>query len=1469
MGNTKKHIPKSKEKRNFLQENSSIKLREYNSNNENITYEFEIKKVLSSGSSCVCYRAVRRFENGLTEYGTLKEFNPSDPLSEAYREPLDAGDYANQLYARSSNLCFFKKDRDEFYQSYKKLSKIIEADEKNDSFFAPIRIFRGISRPNDSDNATIYIWTAGDSRLKSFDEHLNELGNRLSSQLDNPSCDINLLLAYELHIILQAIKALALGIKSLHSNGLLHLDIKPSNFGIRDLGSNNGDNISVELFDINSFYSNGDALKFYGTKYFSAPELRGEATYNRYKISNKTDIYSLGATLYNSIIFNASGRGLFEQDMFRKINVNLSNSLLIRHSEYNSIAELRDVLGEILKRSLARNAGDYTENIENYYGVEGFIRDIAKADEIVNAQISQALKAGDGNKAILTIVNKEDYYSEKLDGGAVSSIQCMLYDNPLYDYVDENGRLSLLVLGAGAFGEKFINISFELCQIKNCYLDMTVVTNDEMDEKRYLSEHPEFANFFRVNGVPAKHSKYGEYGSINFVKTKDLRKDKDLQYLEKLLFGKVFNYAFISLLDDGLNLKIACELAKSNIISSDINGRAIINFITYKDVDAQREQQVIMALQGEKYSVLSDNFEKTALLAEKKNIFINPVQIRNTLINHKDYSYLCDMAFNSHLIWERGLNIDIKKAYDKFKRSYNNISSFAYALSVKYKLHSVGLNLEDVTTAPSREEREKALKNITKQFKDRLGIGIDENEKTSEQRENYDSLIYFEHRRWVTNIICSSSYTLLEEKDYINLKSTNKDVANRKHACILPSNARLSLSYEEWTELSNWDRADIENEPFFKELDPLDRMSVVIHRRFVEASKEVSYGSIESDARVIRKNLQGKAQALASFEAYMFALQKLYKMVKACEKGEARGLSREIAENILSSYAKRLEIFKNCITDGIVNKSIVEERIKSIDSALAPVKQAGSFTDYKALDQMLVCNIPFILNYNSSLRLFTAFTCETENNKWYENVAAAIIINPAVITYVAYIEKETAEENIEKLKTALLGVARVMDSHSLQTDISLLLYSDSLVYNSAELINEIKMISPRIIQVDIVEVKETELDGRIKALLEYNQNSQIGFNGLQLSDGKISNIIEKQEGIWLSKFRFNCADNSFDGVDNDYVFFEDIPFRSCASIEDMFALRLKAVASKQPELHRDYKAIWENCYFGEDSKDALEKSKGWRELCRKIKSQAQKGERLLDAPKADKSAKKESVCIFVPAFCRDGIQKLLSRCSDIGEVENLEITEHNSLMFKLSFTASTELKNAVFELFKNPYLLCDAEKISVFEENGRIVAELEGLLLSDFSVDSLSADAGKAFEFLVESGYLIPVCEKSYCFASSQIKELLTDENKLPELYTYYQLIENGSFDDVKFDVSLQNNNLISLVAIKDFKTQLTEFDSANEKYEKLKRNGNEFGINPSLVVINDNANGENAEQGIKIVSNLDEINQISEKLISIMNSKE
>lgn len=1464
----------------------SIKLLAETSKGRLVEEDFVIFGVVNTGGSCICYKADRLRENGMTQMGTLKEFYPIDSDNGSRgsgkysyhlkRYDVDEGEFANQLYSDESTRSNFEDAKKEFCQAHYKVQSLIEKNVGSDSYFQTASIYRGISKHAD-DNYTVYVWVPGDSQLESFEDHLQEMQRRVEKEIASPRGNLNLFLANELHFILQSIKALAKGIQVIHQQSLLHLDIKPSNFGVRDLGEKNGDNISVSMFDVNSFYfRDGNCkIKTQGTKYFSAPELSGDrAAYTgNITVGCLSDIFSLGATLYNSIIVNKGGRGFYEVEKFGAIASHLRHSLLFEYSEYTSGVDIIDGLTFVLKRSLARCSEDFADGVTNFECVSEFIDAIDKVDEKVKNVIALGIEEGTDKKATLKIEDREEYYGRVIEGsgGAASSMQCLLYDYPLYNYV-KNGTLNVLVLGAGVFGQKFLDIALELSQISGCYLNVVVASKDKKnDQRRYLESRPEFRNYFRVNGnkplYAEKYASYGnsvycDYGSVRFVEIKSeltMNSEENIAALTKTLgSGEKFGYVFISLADESLNKRIASDLSKTHSLLSE---KSIINFVTYEKFPTENGKYRLSVKRKKGVCIPAD--------ADLSIAEINPVFITESLIaHHQDCNFLHTIGFNCHILWESNLSLDMAKAYETFMSPYYYSASMSIAVSIKYKLHSIGLSLENVRAAKTVEARRIKMLELTKAYREKIGLG--EAVSTEAQKKCLNELTKYEHARWLTNMICSS-HTLLPESEFKFLKSGNKDRAQRKHSCILPSGSEWTLGGEEWTEsLDRWDNPGLTQSNMFKKLDPLDQMSVQLHRHYMNIAKEFSKDKFEAEVEIARRYLTGNYELTVAFNAYITAMYGIMLRKKR------QSTAMKNLDHCESVFSEKLEKINPS------NKDEISKKLKEIKSLFAPIKEAYSFIDYKELDHRILVGLPFVLNYSIQQRLCIPLITEKTDNKWFESVASCMVINPSTVTYMLHVDKPSKIASNEIL-SALSNITKIMDGHNLQTDINLIFYvetgekplSESAV---AEAKAELKRVSDRIDSVDFVELNYYhELNLKIKNTFETIQKSPLRFSAVEINSADISGALSGMlYEMSVPSHRFNSVTMRFGTLDgSDYCWFNDIPFETHLHIEDAFMAHGRLGVYYEPELHMDYDEIWRNC------SNNFYQMESWKALCKALKDKVTADNRILNLlinDKPDENKTKVETAHYLPMFCRAAIEKILTFLADkrVGLVESWDTREHNSTMFCVKFKSEKAVQKAFASLLsKNIYAFADEANIRTVIVKKFASVFLDSLIVENFDFEkalsgmpgpngnSNYTNARKIFRYLIEKGYIVdlsekgfvefgdeePLTEKSFkfCFASPQIKNLLTSEGQLAELYTYYKAVESGFYDEIRTSLEVQRkkdddvDEFIStqefdIVAVKGFSTQFVEVKCCNKLesvfYSKLRSNGENFGINKKLVLV-------------------------------------
>ena len=196
---------------------------------------------IPKGGSCICYNAVLIKEK---KQGKLKEFYPLDESLRLTRREED-----NHIVPAEETKAAFKRARDSFVESYHLLRHVMAKHRKNaelTSFIPDFSIYYACdAEGNRLEDSTAYVFTPAQN-LTVFDKYIEDIHK-------NPHVKPE----HKLFTVLKTVLTLVKCLMILHEKSLLHLDIKPSNFGIpkrkRELLSD-----TITLFDVNTIYAVGE-----------------------------------------------------------------------------------------------------------------------------------------------------------------------------------------------------------------------------------------------------------------------------------------------------------------------------------------------------------------------------------------------------------------------------------------------------------------------------------------------------------------------------------------------------------------------------------------------------------------------------------------------------------------------------------------------------------------------------------------------------------------------------------------------------------------------------------------------------------------------------------------------------------------------------------------------------------------------------------------------------------------------------------------------------------------------------------------------------------------------------------------------------------------------------------------------------------------------------------------------------------
>ena len=1274
---------------------------------------------------------------------------------------------------------FFLDQLEKYLRPYRMLREERLKNKDLNTFMPPFEIFFGDGSDENSAQ-TAYIWTP-EQPVETFKEICDETHKRSKkkSEIKEPE--------KKLFTLLRAIRSLTECICLLHRTGLIHRDIKPSNFGFKK----RDDKIlpeTISLFDIDTVCSVDDEPKIVFTEGYTEPEINFESA------SNLTDIYSIGATLFSAVVVsNDKSCCIYHEEDYDNLKYLVDNSELITASKMNSEPRLRMTLIEILQNTLCRRE-------DRFKTCEELLKKLVKACSYLMPTESR-----DVGKWILKEVEREK--------NVLTAIQYHLYEYPLYKKLPASEKnLNVLVLGFGNYGQKFLDVCLQLGQMVDINFSATVISNDSSDKEIYLSTRPTLKEFFDIDDDKATRGQ--SYGKISFkvatiaknenAANSDAVDDVILELCEKASP----HYVFIALGDDTLN-KSAAIACRNALKSLEID--CLVNF-------AQKEN----------------------LHAKSRGII--PVYVRRDVKTLPMHSEIERMAFNAHLVWEKSLNLDYNDVRKNFLDPYNHDACVSNVLSIKYKLHSIGIDIKEISNSA------EVAKIFVEKKLHRDG------KKNTPEYDLRSKLIFTEHKRWVVEKICEG-WRQRNLEDCAD--GTDRDKKRRNHVCILTSRPDRLLhdNYrsEEWDTMSQQE---------LETLDELDKMSVQLHqqyRRQVEANKSPTRILLHRAIEDITAEISGNVASSTAFSEFKVCLQDIFNG----DKNKIR-----LYENLKSVFVSSLSEMDS------TSRENVKKLLEDLENKFKPILKSMEYRDWKQDDVALIDNIPFILTYSTKITLVIPYIIGS-NTEIFRNVASATVVNPDKIIYLALFEKK-GDEN--PFRDSLSGLVKYLNRKNLRADVEFFIAFNASASECSRLEGKIAELGmSRIKRLKVLSLNVKNKIGAFKNHLNRKSDGK-SFFLLEKNDTRLSGLLEGGKVYDnFNTYEFNSLNmkfRSFAGCE----FLNYINKRNFITASDLTELNSsKGNFGEQPTFFEDYKMLW---------RKYRENSSTWKTLCNLLAEHDQKVNVLVELKRPSNYAKsipaKEYTYLLPPECLRtveDNILKVLKKQKVI-EDYIIDIGTANSFAVTIKELSDNEL--AYKKLFENPYALFQPDAIRVAPKANVVSIIFDSLIVRNFDLLSKDRKVLTLLKFFAEKNYLTnlntsDLSRISFTYATRTVKNLLTVAGKILEIYVWHEIKNSGYFDDVisGFEPIWNNSdvkNEIDCIAIKNFKVLIIECKARpnieQDFYHKLSAISEHFGINCTPVIIADTQKNQ-PERGIAmnivVVWKKDEIENIAATLKKII----
>ncbi len=1362
--------------------------------------QFVVDKLLSKkgGSSAMCYDAKQGSIKGI-----LKEFYPrSDRYHSAVAPHYQIRREQELLRIApegEASMACFETDRERFLAAYQIILELKEGEKGAQlaSFIPEFQIYY-TRLPATEQRGTAYIWMPW-SEVITFEKICHDARKASKENAEQ-----------QLKMILQGLEYLADCMTVLHGAGLVHRDIAPGNLGFKpDATSKQAVPAMPVLFDLDSIIINPS----------TQPEVPFDAIYTPGFTSERearypciqTDIRGIGACLFYALGTNAEDER-YQKELQGKLPDLVAESKLMlecrRAGGEEKYRQLCDEITCILGKCLC------TDPEQRYRRCESLSADLQGALKLLTERVHP--------------------YGKVSDRDAFPAIQQHLYRYPLYG--EEGNVWHLLLLGFDPYAQSFLESCLQYGQLDNIDLQIDIAVDRLETAEAYLEKRKALAEFFHIekfsSATDLKNATKANppaesYGTIRFTAVGDYNKENCSAFLHtQRRQNGTEQYIFVAAGGNRRNQELAelCYACKTGRVITCVRD-------CYEDTTLKKK-------------------ELDTLLQErtKEGYYILPVGAKHERIDL--FREIERMAMNIHLIWKKDLLVDWSrmKGNADFKKGYNFKSSVCSAVSLKYKLHSIGLDLDKL-----------GFTETARRFRQKL-----DGDDTLRNR-----LIYAEHRRWVAEKVALGWQKRTVEECVQTFET--KDEKKKTHICLVRSRPDQKLK-ELFSTYESWDDTDQNISSKLQQLDELDALSIILHREYRKAATRTRQEQPRSSAEFKEITQLATAEDVTG-KSFYAAFQEWDACIIDLISGVPGRASR---------YGKLKNAFVEKFKQEMPPEDYkqLDHLVKEFHRKFYPIVAESEHLDWKQNDVAIVENTPFVLTFNESTCLIIPLQTGT-SDYIFQNVAAATAINPAELMYLSYIR---GKRDLNNLKEALSCIGDFEESRSVRGE----LLSLSL--------QEARGVSGRVWG----EEREGEFIGQFEFHRHGTDASGLAAMSKELKQairGKA--ICAMEEGFlhrrWsrlldgdaelrnLPSYYYNLNRGCVDQAEGcDALLY--VHKSASIAVNDMVAFRgARGKYGNQPKFYKSYSQMWA-LY---NSNPSL-----WKRMCRRIDKAVDNGAGqigltlLLQEPEAQtegtvagqtKENSAQELLLLqknaaegenyrtesypIDAEYREGAERILDYLKQNG------LIRHGEVYVDYLGNDPTEVRiTSVYDnwaqyerLFRHRDLLKRRENMLPGTKDGKQLKLMTDRYRVDFST-------GEAKDFISEKDWNdivkwlnrlrdlrclnalnIKGRQVELAFRNADDRELLSTEGKLLEVYVYHKLKQSGLFDDVVTSCEILRDTDESEIPVKnEFDCIVTRgpqmavieckavIDLKQEYYHKLKALSDYFGINCVPVLIGD-----------------------------------